>query len=93
MGRLLREYWMPVMRSGRLTEPGGAPMAVELLGEKFVVFRADDGPLGCFAEACPHRGASLTLARNEDCALRCIYHGWKFSVTGQSWRPPQSPRN
>ncbi|MCN0177301.1 Rieske 2Fe-2S domain-containing protein [Salinispora arenicola] len=91
MGRLLREYWMPVMRSGRLTEPGGAPMAVELLGEKFIVFRADDGTLGCFAEACPHRGASLTLARNEDCALRCIYHGWKFSVTGQVLETPSEP--
>jgi len=91
MGRLLREYWMPVMRSARLSEPGGAPVAVELLGEKYVIFRADDGRLGCFAEACPHRGASLTLARNEDCALRCIYHGWKFSVTGEVLETPSEP--
>ncbi|WP_229400826.1 Rieske 2Fe-2S domain-containing protein [Micromonospora okii] len=91
MGRLLREYWMPVMRAARLAEPGGAPLAVELLGERFVVFRADDGRLGCFAEACPHRGASLTLARNEDCALRCIYHGWKFSVTGEVLETPSEP--
>jgi len=91
MGQMLREYWMPVMRSSRIAEPGGAPLAIELLGEKFVIFRADDGRLGCFAEACPHRGASLALARNEDCALRCVYHGWKFSVTGEVLETPSEP--
>ena len=26
---------------------------------------------------------SLWLGRNEDCGLRCVYHGWKFDVNGQ----------
>ncbi|MFD9356345.1 Rieske 2Fe-2S domain-containing protein [Streptomyces sp. NPDC060031] len=91
MGQLLREYWLPVMRSERLAERGGAPVPVELLGEKYVLFRADDGTVGCFAEACPHRGASLTLARNEDCALRCVYHGWKFHVSGEVLETPSEP--
>lgn len=91
MGDLLREYWMPVMRSARVAEPGGAPVPVELLGEKLVLYRAADGALGCFAEACPHRGASLVLARTEDCGLRCIYHGWKFSVTGEVLETPSEP--
>ncbi|HEY7263909.1 MAG TPA: Rieske 2Fe-2S domain-containing protein, partial [Trebonia sp.] len=34
-------------------------------------------------EQCPHRGASLFYGRNEECGLRCTYHGWKFDVTGQ----------
>jgi phenylpropionate dioxygenase-like ring-hydroxylating dioxygenase large terminal subunit len=54
-----------------------------LLGEDFVAFRSTDGRLGFFREGCPHRGVSLTLARNEDNALRCIYHGWKFQVDGE----------
>ncbi|MCS0639649.1 Rieske 2Fe-2S domain-containing protein [Streptomyces sp. LP05-1] len=91
MGQLLREYWLPVMRSERLAERGGAPVPVELLGEKYVLFRGDDGSVGCFAEACPHRGASLALARNEDCSLRCVYHGWKFHVSGTVLETPSEP--
>src|SRR3954447_16708209 len=91
MGRLLRQYWMPAVRSDRLPEPGGAPLGIELLGEKLVLFRVADGRVGCFAEACPHRGASLTLARTEDCALRCIYHGWKFDVSGAVLETPSEP--
>jgi phenylpropionate dioxygenase-like ring-hydroxylating dioxygenase large terminal subunit len=90
MGQLLRQYWMPVLRSERVS-PGAEPVPVELLGERFVVFRGQDGALGCLAEACPHRGASLALARNEDCALRCVYHGWKFHVSGKVLETPSEP--
>src|SRR5262245_17847644 len=77
MGRWMRErHWIPCTRSDSL-KPGGAPQRVKLLGETFVAFRAEDGRVGFFDEACPHRGVSLVLARNEDCALRCIFHGWK----------------
>jgi len=24
---------------------------------------------------------SLYFGRNEECGLRCVYHGWKFDVT------------
>jgi len=33
-------------------------------------------------EYCPHRRVSLVLGRNEDCGLRCLYHGWKMDVEG-----------
>jgi phthalate 4,5-dioxygenase oxygenase subunit len=33
-------------------------------------------------EYCPHRKASLVYGRNEDCGLRCLYHGWKMDVVG-----------
>lgn len=81
MGALLREYWLPALRSGAVSA-GGAPCRVRLLGENFVVFRTAEGALGVVDEACPHRGASLRLARNEDCGLRCIYHGWKIGTDG-----------
>jgi phthalate 4,5-dioxygenase oxygenase subunit len=83
MGRWMRErHWIPCTRADSL-KPGGAPQRVKLLGETFVAFRAEDGRVGFFDEACPHRGVSLVLARNEDCALRCIFHGWKIDVSGK----------
>jgi phenylpropionate dioxygenase-like ring-hydroxylating dioxygenase large terminal subunit len=83
MGRLLREnYWVPAVLSESL-QAGGKPHRVHLIGRRYVVFRGHSGATGCFDEGCPHRGASLALGRNEDDALRCIYHGWKFDVQGR----------
>lgn len=82
MGITMRKYWHPVVRSARL-EADGAPVRVRLLGEDLVAFRSTDGRVGLFDEACPHRCASLALARNEDNGLRCIFHGWKFDVSGK----------
>src|SRR5690606_10281083 len=91
MGRMLREHWwVPAALSDKL-EADGAPLRVQLFGKRYVAFRATDGRVGFFNEACPHRGASLALARNEDNALRCIYHGWKFGVDGVTLEVPTQP--
>jgi phthalate 4,5-dioxygenase oxygenase subunit len=92
MGAMLREYWVPACRSARL-EADGAPERVRLFGENFVAFRATDGRVGLMQEACPHRCASLALARNEDNGLRCVFHGWKFSVEGKCVDAPTEPRD
>ncbi|MCU1344294.1 MAG: hypothetical protein JWL70_560 [Acidimicrobiia bacterium] len=81
MGQLMRRYWIPALLSSQI-EPDGAPQRVRLLGQNFVAFRATDGRIGFFDEGCPHRGTSLVLARNEGCALTCIFHGWKIGVSG-----------
>lgn len=90
MGALLRQYWVPVVRSAAL-ERDGAPVRVTLFGDKFVAFRTTDGRAGFVDEACPHRGVSLALARNEDNGLRCIFHGWKFDASGQAVDAPCEP--
>jgi nitrite reductase/ring-hydroxylating ferredoxin subunit len=92
MGEMLREYWVPACRSAKL-EADGAPERIRLFGEDFVAFRATDGRVGFMAEACPHRCASLALARNEANGLRCIFHGWKFSVEGKCVDAPTEPAN
>ena len=63
MGDMLREYWVPACRSASV-EADGAPFRARLFGENFVVFRATDGRVGFLQEGCPHRCASLALARN-----------------------------
>jgi nitrite reductase/ring-hydroxylating ferredoxin subunit len=90
MGGMLRQFWVPAVRSAKV-EAGGAPVRVRLFGENFVAFRGSDGRVGFLDEACPHRGVSLALAHNEDCALRCIFHGWKISVDGQVVEVPSEP--
>ena len=88
MGRMLRQrHWVPALRAGRLVRDG-APIHVRLFGHDYVAFRASDDRVGFFDEKCPHRGVSLTLARNEDCSLRCIFHGMKFHVSGKALEAP-----
>jgi phthalate 4,5-dioxygenase oxygenase subunit len=82
MGRLMRSnYWIPFAMSTHLVH-GQAPMPVRLFGQNYVAFRAEDGRIGFFDELCPHRRASLLLARAEGNGLRCLYHGWKMDVAG-----------
>ena len=66
-------------------------MRVKLLSERLVAFRDSQGRYGLIDEFCPHRGASLWFGRNEECGLRCPYHGWKFDVTGQCIEVPSEP--
>jgi phthalate 4,5-dioxygenase oxygenase subunit len=94
MGQLMRRHWIPVCLSEEVPEPDGMPVRARLLGEDLVVFRDTDGRLGVLDEYCPHRRASLVYGRNEECGLRCLYHGWKFDVEGNvlemTSEPPES---
>ena len=56
-----------------------------------VAFRDTRGEVGLLAANCPHRGASLFFGRNEECGLRCSYHGWKYDVTGRCVDMPNEP--
>lgn len=83
MGQVIKEWaWTPFALSSQLKE-GEAPHKVRLFGEDYVAWRAPDGRVGFIGEACPHRGASMALARNEGCELRCIFHGWSVNVDGK----------
>jgi phthalate 4,5-dioxygenase oxygenase subunit len=83
MGDVLRRYWIPALLTWELPEPDGAPVRTRLLGEDLVAFRDTLGRVGLLDEHCPHRRASLFFGRNEDCGLRCVYHGWKYDVDGR----------
>ena len=91
MGELMRRYWIPLLQSADLPAPDGPPHRVRLLGEDLLVFRDSAGRVGLLNQTCPHRGASLFFGRNEEGGLRCVYHGWKFDVTGRCIDMPTEP--
>ena len=97
MGTLMRRYWVPAVFSQQIAAPDSPPVRVRLLGEDLVAFRDSQGRVGLIDEACPHRTASMFLGRNEECGLRCVYHGIKFDVTGACvdvpCLPPNTPDN
>ncbi len=82
MGQMARRHWLPVCMAEEVAEADGAPVRARLLGEDLVVFRDSKNRIGVLSEYCLHRRASLAYGRNEECGLRCLYHGWKFDVEG-----------
>jgi phthalate 4,5-dioxygenase len=93
LGRLFRSYWIPALLGEELPEPDCPPVRVTLLSERMIAFRDSEGRLGLLDEFCAHRGVSLWFGRNEECGLRCSYHGWKYDVTGQCVDMPNEPEH
>jgi phthalate 4,5-dioxygenase oxygenase subunit len=91
MGELFRRYWIPALLAEELPERDCPPVRVRLLGEDLIAFRDTQDRLALVGEFCPHRGVSLFFARNEECGLRCSYHGWKFDVDGNCVDMPSEP--
>jgi phthalate 4,5-dioxygenase oxygenase subunit len=91
MGDLVRQYWLPAVRSDELPSPDCPPLRVRLLSENLIAFRDTSGKVGLIQNACPHRGASMFFGRNEEDGLRCVYHGWKFDVEGTCVDMPSEP--
>ena len=91
MGALMRRYWVPVLLANEITGRDCAPVRVRILGERLIAFRDTQGRAGLIDEFCAHRGASLFLGRNEECGIRCSYHGWKYDIHGQCVDLPQVP--
>jgi phthalate 4,5-dioxygenase oxygenase subunit len=91
MGDLIRRFWMPALLEEELAGPDGAPVKLRLLGEDLVAFKDTDGRIGILDAYCPHRRVQLYYGRNEECGLRCVYHGWKFDVDGVCTDMPSEP--
>ena len=91
MGQIMRRHWLPACLIEEVEEPDCDPVKVRLCGTDLVVFRDTNGKLGVLDELCPHRRASLVFGRNEECGIRCLYHGWKFDVDGNAMELASEP--
>ena len=91
MGTYMRRFWWPLCLSTELPERDGAPLRVRILGEDLTAFRDTEGNVGLIDAFCPHRRAPLFFGRNEECGLRCVYHGWKFDRHGNCVDMPSEP--
>lgn len=86
-GELLRRYWQPVCYAEDLASR--PTLRVKMLEEDLVVYRDAEGNYGLLAEHCSHRGTSLAYGFvQENCTLRCPYHGWKYDSTGKIVEQP-----
>ncbi len=91
MGVYFRRFWTPFMTSQELPDCDGAPVRVTLMNESLVAFRDTEGTVGLLDAYCAHRGSPLFYGRNEECGLRCVYHGWKYDHSGACIDMPSEP--
>ena len=92
MGKLMRRYWVPILGAAEIAEPDGPQVRVQVMGEKLLAFRDTEGKPGLIDEFCAHRGVSLFFGRNEECGIRCAYHGLKFDRNGTCVDLPSAPQ-
>jgi phenylpropionate dioxygenase-like ring-hydroxylating dioxygenase large terminal subunit len=91
-GEYFRRFWLPALLPSEVPTPDSPAVRVKLLNEELIAFRDSNGQVGIIDEFCPHRRASLFWGRNEECGLRCVYHGWKFDVNGICVDMPNEPK-
>jgi phenylpropionate dioxygenase-like ring-hydroxylating dioxygenase large terminal subunit len=82
----LRHYFHPVARADDID----GVVAVEVLGERFVVWRTSSGGLAAAPDRCPHREAPLSAASWCEGVLTCAYHGWRFGDGGRCVEVPSA---
>ena len=85
-GRYLRLFWQPVLRARDLRPKQAKP--IEILDERFTLYRGEPGDCHLVDFRCPHRGTQLSLGWVEGNNLRCRYHGWAFDQSGQCIEQP-----
>ena len=59
-------------------------LAFDLLGERAVVMRGQDGVIRAFHNLCRHRGARVVDGVSGTCksAIVCPFHGWVYNLDG-----------
>lgn len=81
----LADAWHAVALSADLA-PG--PLAVRLLGLRYVLWRTPEGIAVAAPDRCPHREAPLSAGCIVEGQLQCPYHGWRFDARGRCVRIP-----
>ena len=90
-GNLFRRYWHPILPTKEML--GRDKIKVRILGEDLLLFKMSKDRYGLVDEHCAHRGVSLAYGFCEEDGIRCPYHGWKYSSSGQCIDQPFEREN
>jgi choline monooxygenase len=75
--------WQLAARLDQLREPGRY-VTTEIAGEPIVIVRGSDGELRGFFNVCRHHAAAvMTEPEGRATQMRCPYHGWTYSLSGE----------
>jgi phenylpropionate dioxygenase-like ring-hydroxylating dioxygenase large terminal subunit len=91
--RLFLTHWQIAGHVADIPAPGDW-VGFDLLGERAVVMRGQDGVVRAFHNLCRHRGARVVDGAQGSCkgAIVCPFHGWVYNLDG-SLRGPARPES
>ena len=80
---VILNHWQVAGHVNDIPAPGDW-LAFDLLGERAVVMRGQDGQVRAFHNLCRHRGARVVAGRQGACrgAVVCPFHGWVYNLDG-----------
>ena len=81
--KLFMTHWQVVGHECDVPNPGDW-VTYDLLGERAVVMRGQDGVVRAFHNLCRHRGARVVDGTHGNCkgAVVCPFHGWVYNLDG-----------
>ena len=81
--KLFLTHWQIIGHACDVPNPGDW-LTFDLLGERAVVMRGQDGILRAFHNLCRHRGARVVDGTSGHCkgAIVCPFHGWVYNLDG-----------
>ena len=86
-GRDARDYWFPVAFA-RDVRDKTSMATFDLFNVPWVLFRGEDGELGCVKDECAHRACPLSLGKVVEGRIQCPYHGWEYTTGGACVKMP-----
>jgi benzoate/toluate 1,2-dioxygenase alpha subunit len=83
MDRLFETGWIYLCHDSQVRTPGDY-VSTRIGRRPVFVIRKTDGTVGCFLNACSHRGAILMPRKTGSArTVTCRYHGWRYSCDGR----------
>ncbi|MGL6211681.1 MAG: aromatic ring-hydroxylating oxygenase subunit alpha [Paracoccaceae bacterium] len=81
--KLFLTHWQVAGHESDVPNPGDW-LSFDLMGERAVVMRGQDGILRAFHNLCRHRGARVVDGATGHCkgAIVCPFHGWVYNLDG-----------
>lgn len=80
---LFRKHWQIAGHVNNVAKPGKF-FTVDIVDERAIIMRGDDGIVRAFHNLCRHRGSRVAAEKQGQCknALVCPFHGWVYNFDG-----------
>ena len=83
MDNIFESSWIFLCHENQIARHGDY-FATEMGRQPVFISRQEDDSIGCFINACSHRGALLTpLKQGNAKVLTCRFHGWSYNCAGR----------
>ncbi len=78
---MIKKQWYAVLDAKEVRK--GQITGTKRLGEQLIFWRNENDSIGCIADKCCHRGASLSIGKICEGHIECPFHGFRYDSLGK----------